>query len=231
MDLRVEITGSTKSPVITRRDIGHRRTGRCRDLGGQLHLTNSPTPPSRHTSVAALNRSTSAYSTSDTTLQLRRRRADPGGEGLSRSRPLPAWVWQHRLQGSRHRAQRAAGVLGADLIAFTDALKIQRAVLAGYDWGARTAGIAAALWPDTVKALVSASAVRRRRGGRRPAVATKSPVGGQSAQCRQSGPQQIPRGRGDLAQVACAAVPSPILHCHNESGSQDRCRAYPNSGS
>jgi pimeloyl-ACP methyl ester carboxylesterase len=47
--------------------------------------------------------------------------------------------------------------LAVDLIAFMDALKIDKAVLAGFDWGARTADIAAALWPERVKALVSVS--------------------------------------------------------------------------
>jgi pimeloyl-ACP methyl ester carboxylesterase len=44
-----------------------------------------------------------------------------------------------------------------DLIAFMDALKIEKATLAGFDWGARTAGIIAALWPERCKALVSVS--------------------------------------------------------------------------
>jgi pimeloyl-ACP methyl ester carboxylesterase len=44
-----------------------------------------------------------------------------------------------------------------DIIAFMDALKIDKAVVAGYDWGARTADIIAALWPDRCKALVSVS--------------------------------------------------------------------------
>ena len=44
-----------------------------------------------------------------------------------------------------------------DLIAFMDALKIKKAVLAGFDWGARTADIVAAVWPDRCKALVSVS--------------------------------------------------------------------------
>lgn len=48
-------------------------------------------------------------------------------------------------------------VLAVDLIALMDALKIEAAVVAGFDWGARTADIAAALWPDRVKALVSVS--------------------------------------------------------------------------
>ncbi|HEY9103513.1 alpha/beta fold hydrolase, partial [Chitinimonas sp.] len=51
--------------------------------------------------------------------------------------------------------QQAA--LASDVIAFMDALKIDKAVIAGYDWGARTADIVAALWPERTKALVSVS--------------------------------------------------------------------------
>jgi pimeloyl-ACP methyl ester carboxylesterase len=51
--------------------------------------------------------------------------------------------------------QQAA--LATDVIAFMDALDIPRAVIAGFDWGARTADIVAALWPDRVKALVPVS--------------------------------------------------------------------------
>jgi pimeloyl-ACP methyl ester carboxylesterase len=47
--------------------------------------------------------------------------------------------------------------LGADVVALMDALKIQRAIVAGYDWGARTANIVAALWPERCKAMVSVS--------------------------------------------------------------------------
>ena len=47
--------------------------------------------------------------------------------------------------------------LAVDVVALMDALKIERAVLAGFDWGARSAGIVAALWPERVKALVSVS--------------------------------------------------------------------------
>src|SRR5215813_12358742 len=48
-------------------------------------------------------------------------------------------------------------VLAVDTIALMDALNIQKAILAGYDWGARTANIVAALWPERCKALVSVS--------------------------------------------------------------------------
>lgn len=46
-------------------------------------------------------------------------------------------------------------VVALDIIALMDALKIEKAVLAGFDWGARTADIIAALWPARCKALVS----------------------------------------------------------------------------
>lgn len=48
-------------------------------------------------------------------------------------------------------------VIAVDIIALMDALKIEKAILAGYDWGARTANIIAALWPERCKALVSVS--------------------------------------------------------------------------
>ena len=48
-------------------------------------------------------------------------------------------------------------VVAIDIIALMDALKIQQAILAGFDWGARTANIIAALWPERCKAMVSVS--------------------------------------------------------------------------
>ncbi|KVP72593.1 alpha/beta fold hydrolase [Burkholderia ubonensis] len=48
-------------------------------------------------------------------------------------------------------------VTAVDVVALMDALKIDQAVFGGYDWGARTADIIAALWPQRVKALVSVS--------------------------------------------------------------------------
>ena len=47
--------------------------------------------------------------------------------------------------------------IAVDIIALMDALKIEKATLAGFDWGARTADIIAALWPERCKALVSVS--------------------------------------------------------------------------
>jgi len=52
-------------------------------------------------------------------------------------------------------AQEAA--VATDVIDLMDALKIKTAILGGYDWGARTADIVAALWPERTRALVSVS--------------------------------------------------------------------------
>ena len=60
------------------------------------------------------------------------------------------------LSGTAPRnGQQAA--LAVDTIALMDALKIDRAIVAGFDWGARTADIVAALWPERCKGLVSVS--------------------------------------------------------------------------
>ena len=48
-------------------------------------------------------------------------------------------------------------VLAVDVIALMDALEIERATVAGFDWGARTADIVAALWPERCSGLVSVS--------------------------------------------------------------------------
>ena len=47
--------------------------------------------------------------------------------------------------------------IAVDIIALMDALRIEKAILGGFDWGARTANIIAALWPERCKALVSVS--------------------------------------------------------------------------
>ena len=52
-------------------------------------------------------------------------------------------------------AQQSAVAL--DIIALMDSLKIQTAIVAGFDWGARTADVLAVLWPERFKAIVSVS--------------------------------------------------------------------------
>jgi pimeloyl-ACP methyl ester carboxylesterase len=48
-------------------------------------------------------------------------------------------------------------VVALDVIALMNALRIKSAIIAGFDWGARTAAIIAALWPERCRALVSVS--------------------------------------------------------------------------
>jgi pimeloyl-ACP methyl ester carboxylesterase len=57
--------------------------------------------------------------------------------------------------GTLRNGQQSA--VAEDLIAFMDALKIEKAIFAGFDWGARTADIIAALWPKRCAGLVSVS--------------------------------------------------------------------------
>ncbi len=58
-----------------------------------------------------------------------------------------------RSSATPRNADQAAFAL--DILALMNALGIERAILAGYDWGSRTADIIAALWPERCKALVS----------------------------------------------------------------------------
>jgi pimeloyl-ACP methyl ester carboxylesterase len=62
-----------------------------------------------------------------------------------------------RFRSSETVRNGQQAVIAADIIALMDALKIERAILAGYDWGARTANVIAALWPERCKAMVSVS--------------------------------------------------------------------------
>lgn len=60
--------------------------------------------------------------------------------------------------------------IASDIVALMDALKIQKATLAGFDWGARTADIMAALWPERCQALVSVSGylIGSQEAGKKP---------------------------------------------------------------
>lgn len=60
------------------------------------------------------------------------------------------------LSGDTMRSGQPSAV-AVDIIALMDALKIEQATIAGFDWGARTANIMAALWPERCKAMVSVS--------------------------------------------------------------------------
>jgi pimeloyl-ACP methyl ester carboxylesterase len=60
--------------------------------------------------------------------------------------------------------------VAVDIVALMDSLKIDKPILAGFDWGARTANIIAALWPERCKAMVSVSGylIGSQESGRMP---------------------------------------------------------------
>jgi pimeloyl-ACP methyl ester carboxylesterase len=60
--------------------------------------------------------------------------------------------------------------IAVDMIALMDALKIEKATIAGFDWGARTANIMATLWPERCKAMVSVSGylIGSQEAGKKP---------------------------------------------------------------
>jgi pimeloyl-ACP methyl ester carboxylesterase len=62
------------------------------------------------------------------------------------------------------------GAVATDIVAFMDALGIRSAIIGGFDWGARTADIIAARWPERCKALVSVSGylIGSQKSGRAP---------------------------------------------------------------
>jgi pimeloyl-ACP methyl ester carboxylesterase len=73
------------------------------------------------------------------------------------------------LSGETFRNGQPSAI-ALDIIALMDALKIKRPVIAGCDWGARTANIIAALWPERCKAMVSVSGylIGSQEAGRMP---------------------------------------------------------------
>ena len=77
--------------------------------------------------------------------------------------------------GTRFRSGEAVrngqqSVLARDVVELMDALRIRRAIVAGFDWGARTADIVAALWPERCNGLVSVSGylIGNREAGKAP---------------------------------------------------------------
>lgn len=62
-----------------------------------------------------------------------------------------------RFLSSRTFRNGQQAAVALDVIALMDALKIEKAVVAGFDWGSRTANVIAALWPERCKALVAVS--------------------------------------------------------------------------
>jgi pimeloyl-ACP methyl ester carboxylesterase len=70
--------------------------------------------------------------------------------------------------GTMRNGQPSA--IALDIVHLMDALKIKKAIIAGFDWGARTACIMAALWPERCKAIVSVSGylISNQEAGKQP---------------------------------------------------------------
>ena len=61
------------------------------------------------------------------------------------------------FMGAARNGQQS--VMALDIIALLDAFKIQKAVLTGFDWGARTADIMAAVWPERCRRSFPSAAI------------------------------------------------------------------------
>jgi pimeloyl-ACP methyl ester carboxylesterase len=75
-----------------------------------------------------------------------------------------------RFLSSETRRNGEPAAIASDIVALMDALQIRQAIVAGCDWGARTANIVAALWPQRVAGMVSVSGylIGNREAGKRP---------------------------------------------------------------
>ena len=93
--------------------------------------------------------------------------------GLGRpsgDRSLFARLWHDGFLSHDTPRNGQQSVVAVDVIALMDALNIKQAVIGGFDWGARTANIIAALWPERCKAMVSVSGylIGNQEAGRMP---------------------------------------------------------------
>ena len=99
--------------------------------------------------------------------------------GRADARPTPATGSSFRTcaataprssASARRRRNGQQAALAADAVALLDALEIPEAIVGGFDWGARTAAIVAALWPERCTGLVSVSGylIGSREANRKP---------------------------------------------------------------
>src|SRR4029077_7041194 len=71
--------------------------------------------------------------------------------------PYPRGYGTTRFLSNETRRNGQQAALALDTIELMDALGIESAIVAGFDWGARTANVVGALWPDRCHAMVSVS--------------------------------------------------------------------------
>ena len=98
-----------------------------------------------------------------------------GVGGLSGDRSVSARLRHDALSLRATRVRNGQqSAIAVDVIALMDALKIEKAIVAGCDWGARTANIVAALWPERVQgAGLGERLSDRQPGSRQDAVAAE----------------------------------------------------------
>ena len=116
-------------------------------------------------------------------------------------------------------AQQA--VLGSDVIALMDALHIDRAILAGFDWGARSANIVAALWPSRCRAMVSVSGylIGNRETNRQPLLPHPIPTAARMQNDSPAYEHRLIAGAGhNLPQETPAAFIEAILDADSFAG-------------
>jgi hypothetical protein len=82
-----------------------------------------------------------------------------GSGGVPGDRPYLRGYGTTRFLSDATLRNSQQSVLGTDVIALMDALGVPAAIIGGFDWGPRTANVAAALWPGRCKAMVSVSVV------------------------------------------------------------------------
>jgi pimeloyl-ACP methyl ester carboxylesterase len=90
-------------------------------------------------------------------LQLCRCRSSISIGGLSGDRSVSERICTTRFLSRETLRNGQPSVVAVDIIALMDVLKIQKAIVGGFDWGGRTADIMAVLWPERCKGLVSVS--------------------------------------------------------------------------
>ena len=137
---------------------------------------------------------------------------------MSGDRSFPAGPWFNPFPRQRYTALRSARRDRVDVIALMDALSLNRAVLAGYDWGGRAACVAAALWPDRCTGLVSVNSYLIQ--DIRPArlAQTKSAPRSNGKACRKAG--RTGRLRRPVLPQPSGKDPS----CRRSPGRQRPCR-------
>ncbi len=112
------------------------------------------------------------------------------------------------LDGTFRNGQQAA--VARDAVDLLDALGIEHAKIAGFDWGARTACIVAALWPERCRALVSVSGyLIGSQAAARP-IRTRVPMPGSSRARTRTGRSRAASGTA-LPQEAPAAFADAVL--------------------